>query len=300
MRAGRSQNKRLLCMHPTRWKKCPGGQWRLFWGTSCSKGIKPTPISKRLHLPHSPWTFHHHQHHQQQQQKSTFRKCVWSEQCRKKPDSENGRCTYKKLKKEEEKTFHCSYWFADAEATANQMGMCVCFFRNPDAWRRRRRFLWWIKKHLKRRRRRRRSPVSETLCVCACFFYPESFWDLPRETKIPDWQNCTYLTHVGPRSRGSSRFWTTPSRLSRSQRVGACIALHWPQGCQHRSVLVRIIQKLIIPSPQLPAGKLMLLVLLLVRKSFCHQHDHHPRTCLFSEWMRCRPLSLSLSAHMPL
>ncbi len=242
MRAGRSQNKRLLCTPLAERSARVGGAYfeehpsprALNLLLSQKDSISPIPLepsiiiiisssSRRAHLESA---------YGQSNAETWFRE--W-------------KVYLQKLKKEEEKTFHCSYWFADAEATANQMGMCVCFFRNPDAWRRRRRFLWWIKKHLKRRRRRRRSPVSETLCVCACFFYPESFWDLPRETKIPDWQNCTYLTHVGPRSRGSSRFWTTPSRLSRSQRVGACIALHWPQGCQHRSVLVRIIQKLIIP-----------------------------------------------------
>ncbi len=130
----------------TRWKKCLGG-WRLFWGTSYSKGINlllsqktpsaPTPFP--LQFP-SSCNFHHH-HHQQQQQKSTFRKWVWSEQCRNLLQRMEGVPT--KTKKRRRKNLPLSLWFADAEATANQMGMCVCFFRNPDAWERGR-FLWWI------------------------------------------------------------------------------------------------------------------------------------------------------------
>jgi len=38
--------------------------------------------------------------------------------------------TKNKEKKKKKPSIVLSYWFADAEATANQMGMCVCFFRN--------------------------------------------------------------------------------------------------------------------------------------------------------------------------
>ncbi len=47
-------------------------------------------------------------------------------------------------------------------------------------------------------------PVSDSVCVSACFFSPESFEISLGRRKFQNWQNCTYLTHVGPRSRESS------------------------------------------------------------------------------------------------
>ncbi len=207
-------------MHPTSWKKCLGG-WSLFWGTSYSKGINlllspkdsisPIPlatfiiiiISRRAHLESG---------YGQSNAETWLRE--W-------------KVYIQKTKKEEEKTFHCSYWFADAEATANQMGMFVCFFRNPDAWRRRR-ILWWIKKHLKRRRRRR-SPVSDSVCVCVYVFSPQ------KVLRSPSGDANSRLTEryiYNPRGSSFSRkldwFWTIS--LDSLGHRGWALALHCRRG----------------------------------------------------------------------